>query len=142
MDRRYEALRAHVEATGALSGLKGPELLAALNAFAAEVPAPMTFTDLIALVGTTLSPASFVAIWKHPRFDKFYADVMGQNSYAVANLYPTAFAADGTLSPAEAAALAEYASRTVPGGPTVAELITGWGQAVTIHDLAAIGKDK
>ena len=65
----------------------------------------MSFADLLGMVQTgTISPESFVKVWLHARFDRFYDDVMTSNHFAVVNLYPAAFAADGTLSSTEAAA--------------------------------------
>lgn len=143
LDSRYQALTAHIGATPALSGLSGQALLDALNAPAGMVPAPMYFADLTAMVSTgTVSPASFLKVWNHARFDRFYSDVTNQNVFAMIHLYPSVFVMDGTITEAEAGAFVAYASRTVPGGPTVAQGIAGWGvSTVTLADLAAIGRD-
>jgi len=115
------------------------EVAAALNAKTGTLPAPapMYFVDLIAMVqGGAISQASFVKVWQHPRFPQFYADVLSGNHYAVANLYPAAFATDGTLNQAEAAALATYASRTAPMPASPVEIAANTpGELVTITQV-------
>ena len=74
-----------------------------------QVPRVMSFADFLGMVQAgTISQASLVKVWLHSRFDRFYDDVMGGNNAAVAGLYPVVFAADGTLSQAEAGSLAAY----------------------------------
>lgn len=143
MDPRYTSLGAGIAANPAIASLRGQALADALNAPAGTVPAPMYFVELTAMVPATISAESFLKVWNHPRFDRFYNDVLTQNVYAVSSLYPSVFAMDGTLSQPEAGALAAYASRVIPGGPTVAQGIAGWEiPSVTLADLAVIGKDQ
>lgn len=135
----YGALRSYVASRQDWAALDRAAKLAALNAHAGKVPAPMYFAELTAMVPATISAASFLKVWQHDRFDRFYNDVLTQNVFAVENLYPAVFVMDGTLQQAEAAALVAYASRTVDGGPTVAQSIAGWDLPVTADDLAAAG---
>lgn len=131
------ALRAAIESSPTLAPLRGQALMAALNAAGASVPAPIddsTFLD-------RLGPASLPVVRNWPGIDVVLACFSAQDR-PQSRRWVNRFKVWGWINAAESAAILAAIDRTVPGGPTVAELVPGWGKIASMADLAAIGKDK